>query len=144
VLYLTLTEQLHDPSSFHDSNNVGERRLISIPSSWNGYIIDGAPLKGMGYATFRLRIRLPKYGKPKALKLSPISTAHKMWANGELISSDGQVSSEREGSEPKYYAKVVSLEQIDEDLELIVQVSNFMHRRGGYGNRLNSEIVKIY
>jgi two-component system sensor histidine kinase ChiS len=140
-------KQLHDSDYFLNSKNVEGRSLIEIPGSWNGQEVDGASVEGMGYATFRLIILLPEYSKSKSLELSSIYTAHRLWINGELVSSDGQVSNKREGSEPKHYHKVISLNQNSETLELIIQVSNFMHKRGGiwqpikFGN--SEDILKL-
>ncbi|MGB3926926.1 MAG: ATP-binding protein [Caldicoprobacterales bacterium] len=47
------------------------------------------------------------------------------------MSSSGRVTNTSEGSEAKYYSKVIPLKQIGGTLEFIVQVSNFFHRRGG-------------
>jgi hypothetical protein len=140
-------KQLHDSDYFLNGNNAEGRSLIEIPGSWNGQEVDGASIEGMGYATFRLIILLPENSKSKSLELSSIYTAHRLWINGELMSSDGQISNRREGSEPKHYHKVISLNQSSETLELIIQVSNFMHKRGGiwqpikFGN--SEDIMKL-
>ena len=66
----------------------------------NGQEVDGASVEGMGYATFRLIILLPEYSKSKSLELSSIYTAHRLWINGELVSSDGQVSNKEKVVNP--------------------------------------------
>jgi two-component system sensor histidine kinase ChiS len=141
-------KQLHDPDYFQSNRILSENRdLISLPRSWNGYEINGIPIDGMGYATFRLIVQLPDNGVSKSLELPSIYTAHKLWINGELVSSDGLVSRTAEGSEPKHFHKVIPLKQSSGTVEIIIQVSNFMHRRGGiwqpikFGN--SSDILKF-
>ncbi|HHW49730.1 MAG TPA: response regulator [Clostridiaceae bacterium] len=125
--------QLYEPDHFLSGMNLPVvRNLITIPRSWNGYIVDGEQIGGMGFATFRLKVILPgNMNKSISIEVPSIYTAHRLWINGELVSSDGKVSSTKEGSEPKHFHKVVSLKQSSGTLEFVVQVSNFMHRRGG-------------
>lgn len=123
--------EFETPQISENEVNLEAKRLINIPRSWNNFIIDGAPIGGTGYATYRLRVKLPENNKHMAIEIQGISTAHKLWVNGELLSSDGKVSSTKEESEAKYYHKVIPLKQNGVTLEFVLQVSNFMHRRGG-------------
>jgi len=124
-------KKLYRPDDFKERGFVSDRRIIKIPGSWNGYEIDGYPIGGEGYATFRLKILLPEDNISKSIRLSAISTAHRMWADGELVSALGEVATQREGSLPKYYPKVIPLKTEGDSIELVFQVSNFSHRRGG-------------
>ena len=140
-------KQLYDPRHFLSGISSMDKKIIMLPRSWNGYEVEGVPIEGTGYATFRLIIRLPENDKSMSMELPSIYTAHKLWINGELLSSDGQVSEASEGSEPKHFHKVISVPQSSDTLELIIQVSNYMHRRGGiwqpikFGN--SEDILKL-
>lgn len=123
--------KLLEPNDFKEEILPSSRLLMEIPTSWNSYKIKGKELGGRGYATSRLIVKLPDSHHVKAIRVPPISTAHKLWINGELVSSQGVVSTTLEQSAPKYYPQIVELPQQDGTLELIVQVSNFFHRRGG-------------
>jgi len=124
-------ERLYAPDDFEGGKVLDGRRIMEIPMSWNGYEIDGSPIKGEGYATFRLKILMPEDGKGKSINLSAISTAHRLWVDGELVSCLGTVSTLREGSQPKYFPQVIPINSDEDVLELVLQVSNFSHRRGG-------------
>jgi hypothetical protein len=124
-------KKLYEPDDFKEGVYVTDRRIIEIPGSWNKYKIDGYPIGGEGYATFRLKILLPDDHVNKSISLSAISTAHRLWADGELVSALGEVTMQREGSLPKYYPKVIPVETKGDSIELIFHVSNFSHRRGG-------------
>ena len=100
-------KKLYKPDDFKEDRTVNDRRIIEVPGSWNGYEIDGNPIGGEGYAAFRLKILLPEDNISKSINLSAISTAHRMWINGELASALGEVATQREESSPKYYPKVI-------------------------------------
>jgi len=108
-----------------------EKSYISIPGSWNSFEVDGKPIGGDGYATFRLTIKLPEDAGALALKLPSIYTAHKLWVNGELASADGEVGQSKEESRARHYRKVVPIQPENGQIELVFQVANFMHRMGG-------------
>lgn len=109
------------------------RRWIDIPSSWSGYRLDGKALDGTGYATFRLDIRLGEQdrGKPLALRLPGIFHAYKLWANGELLTQVGEVGREAASTTPQLATKLVFFQPAGDTIELVMQVSNFDHHRGG-------------
>ncbi|KJS19104.1 MAG: hypothetical protein VR72_20470 [Clostridiaceae bacterium BRH_c20a] len=108
-----------------------EKSYISIPGSWNSFEVDGEPIGGDGYATFRLTIKLPEDAGALALKLPSIYTAHKLWVNGELVSEEGEVGQSKEEARARHYRKVVPIQPENGEVVLVFQVSNFMHRMGG-------------
>jgi hypothetical protein len=133
-------EQLLEPSDFERAENTkntktqsiaNNQHIITIPSSWNDYKIDGQPIGGEGFATFRLNILMPEHEYPKAINLSSIYTAHKLWVNGQLVSALGEIAVQEGESIPKHYPKIIPLTLLDDTVELVLQVSNFSHRRGG-------------
>jgi hypothetical protein len=125
-------KELKEPADFvQHSEILSSKRLINLPASWNSYLLDREKLGGSGYATFRLKVLLPVSESVKSLSLPSISTAHKLWVNGEMLSFQGKVSAVLEGAIPKYYPQIIELKQAKGELELIIQVSNFNHRRGG-------------
>lgn len=121
-------EQLLVPEALTAPPSADE--LIEVPSRWSGHRVDGVELDGSGYATYRLRILAPPTDDPMALKLDVIGTAHRVWVNGELLASSGQVGTGLDGSSPAYLPQVVELPSA-QTLDLVVQVSNFHHRSGG-------------
>lgn len=126
-------KELLSPIDFHENNYVPN--YIDIPSSWNGYKHGNEELKGSGYATFRIRLDKGSQNQNLALKVPYMSTAYKMWVNGQLVASNGKVATSRENMLPQFLPKVVSLDA-ENDIEIIVQVSNFMHRKGGIWNSI--------
>ncbi|WP_031515852.1 hypothetical protein [Desulfofalx alkaliphila] len=101
--------QLLTPGDFNEGQGGFDKHLFSVPQSWNGYRVNDQILTGEGYATFRLKVLLPEDEQSKSLGLSAISTAHKLWVNGRLVSAQGEVATQREQSDPKYFPKIIHL-----------------------------------
>ena len=63
------------PADFTNHNPVEKTGLINVPGCWNGYILDGKPLSGDGYATYRLKILMPDQKGSFAFNKLDIGTA---------------------------------------------------------------------
>ncbi len=108
-------------------------RWISIPSSWLGYRLDGRRLNGTGYATFRVGIELSEQDRNErlALRLPTIFHAYKLWVNGELLAEVGVVGQDKSSVTPQLATKLVFFQPENDKVELVMQVANFHHMRGG-------------
>lgn len=108
-------------------------RWISIPGSWIGYPLEGQRLNGTGFATFRLVIRLSEQDRKErlALRIPSIFHSYKLWVNGELLAEVGEVGQDRVSVTPRLATRLVFFQPEDEKVELVMQVANFHHKRGG-------------
>ncbi|WEK53579.1 MAG: ATP-binding protein [Candidatus Cohnella colombiensis] len=108
-------------------------RWISIPSSWLGYRLDGQQLNGTGFATFRVVIHLSEQDRNErlALRLPTIFHAYKLWVNGELLAEVGVVGQDKSSVTPNLATKLVFFQPENDTVELVMQVANFQHNRGG-------------
>jgi len=108
-------------------------RYINIPGSWLGYRLDGQELTGEGFATFRLLIKLSEQDRNErlALRLPTIFHAYKLWVNGELLANAGMVGQDKNDMTPQLATRLVFFEPKSDTVELVMQVSNFYHNRGG-------------
>lgn len=108
-------------------------RWISIPNSWLGYRLDGQQLDGTGFATFRVVIELSEKDKNErlALRLPTIFHAYKLWVNGELLADVGAVGRDKSSVTPGLATKLVFFQPKKDTVELVMQVANFHHKRGG-------------
>ena len=111
--------------------------LIKVPNSWNkNFEYKGEKLPGKGYATYRAVIQLPQKKLNLAIKLPPISTAYQLYVQGQLLASTGNISPSKEKGIPDYYPKIVEFTNTRKEVELVLQVSNHHHRKGGMGHAL--------
>ncbi|MEF3312148.1 ATP-binding protein [Paenibacillus sp. GYB004] len=108
-------------------------RWISIPGSWLGYRLDGQQLNGTGFATFRVVIELSEQDRNErlALRLPTIFHAYKLWVNGELLAEVGAVGQDKSSVTPQLSTKLVFFQPENDRVELVMQVANFHHKRGG-------------
>lgn len=117
-------------NSFENNKNITPKYIL-VPKPWNDLIINSKPISGDGYATYQLQIQtIPK--QKLALKFPTVSTAYKLYINGQLFSKIGQVGTNRGNSKPLYLPQVVELpgSQLG-TLYITIQVSNFHHKKGG-------------
>ncbi|MGD2271637.1 MAG: PAS domain S-box protein [Desulfobacterales bacterium] len=120
-----------DPSDFSKSSPPLKTGYIKVPGYWNSYDIKGKKLPGQGYATYRLKILLGKQRPPLALKILEIANAYTLYINGVELFSAGVPGKTLETTVPCYCPQVVDFEIGSDRMEIIFQVSNFHHRRGG-------------
>ncbi|MHC4536410.1 MAG: 7TM diverse intracellular signaling domain-containing protein, partial [Planctomycetota bacterium] len=105
--------------------------FIEVPGTWNGYRVNGEKISGKGYATYRLRIRLAKTGQILAFKFLDMAVAFSVYVNGKKIMSAGIPGKDFESTVPQFYPQVVELNPGSKQLEVVILVSNFHHRKGG-------------
>ncbi|MHB8762799.1 MAG: ATP-binding protein [Deferrisomatales bacterium] len=105
--------------------------LFQVPGLWNGREVDGRALTGDGFATFRLRVALAPGLPPLALRVLDQSSAYALWANGQRVAGNGVVGTSRATTVPQYLLQVAPLPPGAETLDLVLQVANFHHAKGG-------------
>ncbi len=157
-------QQLIEPDGIDDRSHKEDKRLINLPGIWNDYEIDGVKLDGDGFATYRLIVRLkdkdqqqttiPHQGHSAVIVKNESGfvsqachslafeyrfqeTAFTVFVNGTKISSIGTVSTNAETASPEYRPHVAEFVVCDDQLDIVVHVSNYHHRKGG----LQSAIV---
>lgn len=110
-----------------------QSRWISIPNSWLGYPLDDERLGSTGFATFGLDIKLGERDRNQrlALRLPTIFHSYKLWVNGELLAEVGVVGQDKSSVTPHLATKLVYVKPESDQVELVMQVANFHHNRGG-------------
>ncbi len=119
-------EQLLEPAAFATP----AARALNLPTM----VELPAHFSGDGYATYRLQILLdPSLQGPVAFKVPEFETAYALYVNGQLISENGVVGRTPETMRPQWLPKVADFSPERAQLEVILQVSNFYHKKGGAG-----------
>lgn len=128
-------KQLLTPDDFTGAVKPDKTGFIHIPGLWNGYALyngDGAQkLPGDGYATYRLTINTNNRSQSLGIKLLDFATSYKLWVNGMPMASNGRVGKSKEEAFPQAVPKLVNFENKDGKIEIILQISNFSHKKGG-------------
>ncbi len=104
---------------------------IAAPAFWNREHLNGKKLPGQGYATYRLRVRLPQSGGPYALIIAEAMTSNRVFVNGHEAARNGVVAVSATDSRPRLLSEMVSVDAPDKEVEMVVQISNFHHQNGG-------------
>jgi len=131
-------DQLLLPSDFTNSSLKLKPQYVKVPKSWTSYKKDNVKYSNNGIATYRLVINKLNESQEEiyGLKISTIFSNYKLWVNGKLIKEVGIVGENKSTSKPQFkYGDIPFVLDPEkgntEEVEIVVQVSNFSHQRAG-------------
>ncbi len=102
-----------------------------FPSKWNSLASDSNNISNIGYATYRLKILLDSTGQILALEIPAVYTAYQLWLNGKLFSVNGKTGTDKKSTIPYWLPVTKTFVANTNEIELILQISNFEHSKGG-------------
>ncbi len=110
---------------------------LEVPGTWNATLVDGERVGGRGFATLTLAVvhDLPA-GTPLAFRFGDMSTAWSLFVDGEPVAHAGTVGQDRASSVACYDPLVASFEAPADRFELVLQMSNYHHEKGGPWNAI--------
>ncbi|MFC7688104.1 ATP-binding protein [Ureibacillus sp. GCM10028918] len=100
-----------------------EKQLIKVPGKWDDYGTKEKP-----YGTYRLLIELPSEGN-FGVKAGMIAYASKMYVNGSVVGSSGNVADRKSEFDNSGYNAFFS--SSSKQIELVIHVSSFKVATGG-------------
>ncbi len=104
-----------------------------VPGYWNEYIVDGEQLPRFGYATYRALILLPSgYRDRMGIDMPVFDTSYEITINGVITARNGTPARSSAESIPSYEPLFFSYLPGKDTLEILIRVSNYEHRRGGF------------
>jgi len=109
-----------------------EGKPVTLPGTWNDYSREFGIAHGKGYGTYRLVVLADTDEPTLSIRIPNVFTAYKLYVNGETVAERGRVSAaeaDAVASQTPQLATFVT--PADGKIELLLQVSNFHHRRGG-------------
>jgi signal transduction histidine kinase/ActR/RegA family two-component response regulator len=105
---------------------------LQLPGLWNKKIIAGERRSGLGKATYRLQLRLDQAPDTLlGLFLPDFYTAYKLWINGHPFAGNGTVGNSKATTSPQWLPMVKALEEQHPRLDLVLQIANYHHMKGG-------------
>lgn len=104
--------------------------LVRVPHRWRSPPPANEPA-GRALASYALDLVLPPGPEPFGLMLTTVSSAVRLYADGEELARAGVVSADPEVARPGYRPGVFRLPQGVERLQLVAHVSNHHHAQGG-------------
>ena len=106
--------------------------FLNVPGVWEDVPVDDKKLPGQGAATYSLKIILDDNSSPNlALKLLSIASSHRLYVNGSLLSTAGEIGKSRKESVPFYKPEIVDIPFQADTLDILVHVSNYHYKKGG-------------
>jgi PAS domain S-box-containing protein len=123
--------KLYTPQDFSSNAQLPLTGYIEVPGTWEEQDINGSHFPGKGFATYRLKVKMKGDGGLLALKLRDAATSFTIWVNGNIVASSGKVSADPLEMKPKYESQITSFNAGNGDLEIIAQVANNFHSKGG-------------
>jgi signal transduction histidine kinase len=126
-------QQLLSPSSFNDRTTAFQ--WVQVPHVWKSN--ETAP-SNEGYATYRMTMTLhpDDVSTLKGIYIHGIASAYYLWVNGELLLENGVVGMDQTSMSPKHYSRVAVFQPKQQELEIVIQVSNFVQRKGGIWEKI--------
>ncbi|WNQ10295.1 sensor histidine kinase [Paenibacillus aurantius] len=124
---------LYTPGDLHNGGWKRTPGYLTAPSEWEGKTVNGEKLSNRGYGTYRLTVRLPEayVGRTLALYMPPVATSYRLWIDGTEFASNGVPGTSADSMVPVNHPKVVPFTPRMENVELVIQVANFVQRKGG-------------
>ena len=117
------------PNQFIDPKKTNiTQSYINVPSSWNDKLGTN-----YGYASFKLTVYLPEnIHLPLQFRIPEQGTSYTLFVNGVKFAQNGTVAREAKDSKPEFFPILSSSFEAETKLEIILHISNFEHREGGF------------
>ncbi len=105
--------------------------LVAFPALWSDLELAGEKLPPFGFATYRLKLLLPTGTSKFSALVEDMYCAYALYADGQLVAKNGKVGRTMQEHQPFWQPKKVDFNAASDTLELILQISNFEHSKGG-------------
>ncbi len=105
--------------------------FVHFPQLWEKTYINGRALNSEGYASYSLTVLLPKHNKSLALSVPDTYSSYRLFLNGVEFCNNGSPDTTEKTTVSKWIEKTVQINNSDDTLQLLLQVANFWHSKGG-------------
>jgi signal transduction histidine kinase/CheY-like chemotaxis protein len=104
--------------------------LVSLPKAWGDTQWEGKPLPSQGFATYELKVILPRKREQLAFKIRDMYSAYALYVNGKLIAQDGHPGTNLQETVPYWSTQIRPFPATD-TINLTLHLANFRHSKGG-------------
>ncbi len=119
----------------HDFNgvNIIPDYYGKVPSYWSDYPQELVKTEKNGYATYRLTVLLPPGLKTAlGIDLPVFDSSYDIYLNGRYLGGSGTTGKSPDQSTPEYKRNFFRIIPDNDILVIIINISNYDHRRGGF------------
>lgn len=118
-------KELLEPKDFKDNTLSQSIDYFTVPKSFTA-TDNNKKLTKSGYATMRLLVNMnPKGESSYGIKTRYLLSASKIWINGKLVSSVGNVSKDAVSAVGSYEHQLAFFNNDSSQLEIVIQMSNY-------------------
>ncbi|WP_379091226.1 hybrid sensor histidine kinase/response regulator [Pedobacter sp. UC225_65] len=110
--------------------------IINFPAKWNDLIVNGEKLPSFGYASYQLKVLLPKINEQIRVEMPDSYTSYRLFLNGKLVAHNGTVATDAKDYVPKWQYQAFDVPMMEDTMNLVLQISNFTHVYGGMKNAI--------
>jgi signal transduction histidine kinase len=105
----------------------------NVPSYWSDYPEDSVKTDKFGYATYRLTVLFPEgFKNPLGIDMPVFDSSYDIYINGKYLGGNGTPGKSPAETKPEYRRNFYRLSTESDSMTIIINVSNFDHRRGGF------------
>jgi signal transduction histidine kinase len=142
-------EKLLKPEDFSKGINIKPDLFGDVPSYWTSYSVESVKPTSMGYATYRLIMLLPQgYRNSLGFNMPVFDSSYEIYVDGKFMGRNGIPGKTEAETIPGYERVFFRFNPSSDSVNIIINVSNFHHRRGGFWLPLKtgtfSEVQKRY
>lgn len=115
---------------------------ITFPQLWTASTWHQAALPNQGFATYGLTVLLPSRSDSLMLEVPDQYTAYCLFVNGRKVAQDGTPASTQAATIPYWSTQLIPLHALGDTLQLLLQIANFEHAKGGSAKAIRLGDVK--
>lgn len=114
-----------------------QKNYYELPLSWNDLEITNQKHKGgKGFATLKLNVFLPAGATRFGIQIRELSSSYDLYLNGDKVLSRGVPGDSISSTIPEVKPALFFFNTRNRDLELIIHLANFHHRKGGAWHKI--------
>ena len=102
-----------------------------FPQLWSATSWHGQPIASQGYATYSLTVLMPHQPASFMLRVPDQYTAYRLFVNGKECAHDGHPGTTAAETQAHWSTQLVAVPASTDTLQLLLQVANFQHAKGG-------------
>ncbi|MFC2098462.1 sensor histidine kinase [Bacteroidota bacterium] len=121
------------PQELHSANPPSPTLYAKVTGYWIDYSNEEITFPGTGYGSYRLRILLPEgFNQNIVIDMPVFDVAVRVYFDGQEMYTSGRPGTSEELSEAAYLPATIFHLPATDTMEILLHVSNFQHRRGGF------------
>jgi signal transduction histidine kinase len=125
--------RLLKPDDFSINPRIRPDFYGEVPSYWTDYPEDSVKITSMGFATYRLILLLPPgYRNSLGFNMPVFDSSYEIYVDGKSMGRNGIPGRTRDETKPEYEKIFFRFNPSSDSVQIIINVSNFHHRRGGF------------